>query len=108
MGVVTEQLVASLLQVDKVLIGKTIINNGREGAADSYADIWGKFVWFGYVPPSPGLMTPAAGYSFVWKDRQVNRYREDQQHQDVVEVTENWDTVVTSADSGYLLTSVVD
>ena len=107
MGVVTQQLVASLFQVDKVLVGTAIINNAAEQATDSFADVWGKFAWFGWVPPSAGLMIPAAGYVFAWKQRQVNRYREEQEHQDLFECLMNYDKKVTSADSGYLLTSVV-
>lgn len=107
-GVVTEDLVANLFQVKKLLIGTAIINNSLEGATDSYGDIWGKYAWFGWVPPTPGLMIPAAGYTFQWKPRQVNRYREQEEHQDVIECLMSWDNKVTSKDSGYLLTSVVN
>ncbi len=106
-GIVTADLVAQLFQIDKLLVGTAVINSALEGATDSFGDIWGNYAWFGYVPAAPGLMTAAAGYVFQWKARQVNRYREQQEHSDVIECLENWDAKVTSADSGYLLTSVV-
>lgn len=107
LGIVTEDLAAKLFQVNKLLIGTAIINNAQEGAADDFADIWGASVFLGWTSPSPSLMSPSAGYVFTWKPRQVNRYREEQEHQDIVEALENWDAAVTSKDSGYLLTSVV-
>ena len=103
----TEALAKELFEVEKLLIGTPIINSGKEGATASYTDIWGDYVWLGFVPSAPGLMTPAAGYIFAWKNRQTNRYREEQEHQDVVECLENWDSVVTSSDSGYLLSDLV-
>lgn len=106
-GVLTVEIVKELLEVQNLYIGDPIINSGKEGATASYADIWGKYCWFGWVPPNPSLDVPAAGYVITWKKRQINRYREDQEHQDVVECLENWDSKVTCADAGYLLTSVV-
>lgn len=106
LGVVTQALVAQLFEVETLLVGTSIINTAQEGAPNSFSDVWGNFAWFGYVPPAAGLMTPAAGYIFAWKERQVNRYREDQEHADVIEALFNWDSKVTSADSGYLLTNV--
>ncbi len=105
---INTQMLAQFFQIDKVLVGTAIYESAQEGATSSVADIWGKFAWFGYVPPSPGLMVPAAGYILSWKDRQVNQYREDQEHQNVVEALMNYDVVTTSADSGYLLKAVVD
>ena len=32
-------------------------------------------------------------------------YREDQEHADVIEALENWDTVVTASDAAYLVKS---
>lgn len=107
LGVVTTDLVAQLFEIEKLIIGTAVIDSSLEGATSSFGDIWGNYAWFGLVPPNPGLMTPAAGYQFVWKPRQINRYREMEEHCDVIECLENWDSKVTSADSGYLLTSVV-
>jgi len=107
LGILTPALIASLFDIDKIIIGTAVINNALEGATDSFGDIWGNYAFFGYVPTTPGLMIPAAGYIFQWKARQVNRYREMEEHQDVIECLQNWDSKVTSADSGYLVTSVV-
>ena len=106
-GIVTEDLLAALFGLDKLLVGTAIYNTAAEEATASLSFIWGKHFWFGYVPPSPGLMIPAAGYCFVWKDRVVERFREDQEHQDIFSCSQSWKVVLTAKDAGYKLKSVV-
>lgn len=96
-----------VFEIDRMYVGTAIYDSAKEGTPSSLTDVWGNSVLFAWVPPTPGLMTPAAGYVFAWKQRQVNRYRELQEKQDVIESLMNWATVVTSADSGYLLQNVV-
>jgi len=52
-------------------------------------------------------MTPAAGYVLEWGNRTVRRYREDQEHQDVVEAMHYTDEVITASDSGAVLYNCV-
>lgn len=65
-AVVTKQLVAQLFEVEEILVTKAIENTAAEGASNSHAYIGGKHALLAYRPSSPGLMTPAAGYSFNW------------------------------------------
>ena len=106
-GIVTEALLASLFGLDKLLVGTAIYNSAAEEVTAVLAYIWGKDFWLGYVPPSPGLMIPAAGYVFEWQARQVERFREDQEKQDIFTASMNWDVELTAADAGYKLVSVV-
>jgi len=55
------------------------------------------------VTGSPSLMEPSAGYIFTYQQRRTERFREDQEHQDVVTVYESYDIRATAADSGYLI-----
>ena len=80
--------------------------HAKEGAAAAQTFIAGTHMFIGYVSPTPALDAPSAGYTFVWKNREVNRYREDQEHAEVVEARASWDNKVTAADAGYLLKSV--
>jgi len=48
-------------------------------------------------------MTPSAGYIFTWKNREVSSYIEDQEHQKVIEVIENFDEKIVAADAAYLI-----
>lgn len=51
--------------IKKVLIGRRRVNTANPGAAaPTYSRAWGKHCAFIYVPDSPGLDTPAFGYTF--------------------------------------------
>jgi hypothetical protein len=70
-GVITEELVAALLGVDKVLIPKAIINSGPETeegltANDIFDFVFGKHALLAYAAPSMGLNTVSAGATFSW------------------------------------------
>jgi hypothetical protein len=110
-GVVTPMLLASLFGLEEVLIGDAIYSNAPEKADGS--DFNGVEIWetnpgkgsafLAYRPPSPGLRTPATGYFFPWRTRQVRRYRDEEKfHQDIVEAYENYDVKFTGNDMGYL------
>jgi hypothetical protein len=69
--------------------------------------IWGDQVWVGYVPSSPALSTPAAGYTFEWGKRTVSRFRLDPEHADLIEAQHSVDVRVSCSDSGGVLYNVV-
>lgn len=86
--------------VDKVLVGTAIYDQAQEGQTASPAYIWGDDLWVGYVPSRAALMEPAAGYVLRWGNFEVNRFREDQERQDVVEAAHYTDEVVTASNAG--------
>ena len=65
-GLVTDQLLAALLGVDKVVVATAIINSAAEGAADSFAYIYGKSALLAYANPNASVNQPSAGYIFSW------------------------------------------
>ena len=97
--------VAELFGLERILVSRSLIDTGNEGAAESLGFIGGNHLALLYVPSSAALDEPASGYTFVWKGREVNKYREDQEHADVVEALMSWDTKITASDAGYLLKS---
>lgn len=98
-GIVTTDLVAALLDLDRVMVAAAVQNSGLEGAADSFDFIAGRSALLCYVPPSPGLKVPAAGYRFSWTGAagapaggvgaRVKRYRDEPLESDMVEA-ETW------------------
>jgi hypothetical protein len=67
-GVLTEDLVASLLGVERLLIGRALVTTTPEGTAESSVT-YSRLGQVGAVPvraPSAGLRQPAAGYTFTW------------------------------------------
>jgi hypothetical protein len=98
---------AQLVGLEKLLISRAIKDSANEGATESVDFIGGNHLALIYVTRTAALDSPTAGYMFQWKTREVNRYREDQEHADVVEALMSWDSVVTASDAGYLIKSAV-
>lgn len=70
-GIITNDLLAAMLDVDAYLPLVASQNTAQEsaiaGTAGTYSFIsGGKNGLLTYTPSSPGLMIPAAGYSFAW------------------------------------------
>lgn len=118
-AVLTRELLAALLDLEEVLIGEAIVSTAKEtkaGTEFTASNVWevnaGKGMGFLYYsPPAPGLKIPSAGYQArVWYTegeeqgmaRRTTMWREPAEHQDVYEVAEETDIVVTGADLGYL------
>lgn len=64
--VVTEQLIARLFEVDNVHVMRSVFNAAKEGQPKDVKYNFAKDVWMGHVAPTPGLLTPSAGYTFAW------------------------------------------
>lgn len=109
------ELLAALLELDEVLVGKAIKSTAEETkAGDDFtaANIWevnaakGMGFLF-YRPKRLGLKVPTAGVQvrIAYENggpRRVSTWREKAEHQDVYEVAEETDIVQVSADCGYL------
>lgn len=65
-GIVTTDLLATLFEVDKVLVAWAVVNSAARGAADSVDFIMGKHALLCYANPTPALRKPSAGYIFAW------------------------------------------
>jgi len=66
LGVGSVELLATLFDVAQVLIGKTVYATNAEGGTAAYSFAFSDNMFLGYAPPSPGLLTPTAGYTFEW------------------------------------------
>lgn len=110
-----EGILGRLFGVDRVLVTRGIKNSGAEGAADSFAQIHGKNAALYYVAPSPGLLTPSAGYQFAWRGVSdgmgqnigISRFRMPELRADRIEAQMAWDYKVVSTDLGYFFSACV-
>jgi hypothetical protein len=64
------QTLAQLFELDRILVMRAIQNTAAEGNTNAHSFIGGKNALLTYVPPTPGLMTPSAGYTFTWSGYQ--------------------------------------
>jgi len=122
-GVVTEDLIASLLGVDRILVSyatKTAVERGLDAqtqdAAATYSFIAdSKSALLVHTPSSPGLMTPAAGYTFTWSGYlggnaqgvRVKRFRMEHIASDRIEAEATYDMRVIGSDLGVFMSAVV-
>lgn len=114
-AVVMRQNLAALFELDEVLVMDGIENTAAEGAAGSYSFIGGKHALLVYAPPSPNLMQPSAGYTFVWAGllgagamgNRIKRFRMEHLASDRIEIETAYDQKLVSADLGYFFENAV-
>lgn len=112
---VTEDILARFFGVDRILVARAIKNNGKEGASNSFASIYGKNAALYYVAPTPGLLTPSAGYTFAWRGVSdgmganigITRFRMPELRADRIEAQMAWDNKVIASDLGYFFSACV-
>lgn len=64
---ITAEMLASMFDVDQVLVSRAVENTGEEGAADDIDFVMGKHALLTYVAPSAGTLQPSGGYTFLWR-----------------------------------------
>ena len=115
-GSVSEQQIASLVRLDKVLVADSINTTSKEGnATQTYTPIFGKHALVLHVPTNPGLFTPSAGYTFIWRPLVgggaapwfFRRIRDDKLRKDIFEVQTYYDQKQIDARMGEFAASVI-
>jgi hypothetical protein len=120
-GIVTEDLIATLFDVDELYVSYATVSEGPEindadaqDAAASYDFIGDSTgVLFAYSPSNPALNTPAAGYTFVWTGYQntegvrIKRFRMEHINSDRVEAEQTYSQQVVCPDMGLFLNTAV-
>lgn len=111
-GVLTQELIASMLGLDKVLVASAVYNPGPESVATPKPDntryiMDENSALLVYSAPNPGLMVPSAGYNFRWTGlpgsaggMRVKRMRRELEECDRIEAQENWAQKVVAPDLG--------
>ena len=113
-NVPTADQMGKVLDIDNIFIIRAIYESAVEGATSSLAAIWDDDAVLLYVPNAPSLMTPAAGYMFVWKPlvgggpQYIRRYRSEAKSTDYIEIRSYFDVKITSADAGVIWADCVD
>lgn len=112
---VSTELFASLIEVDRVLIGRGIYTATPEGTAEAsvaYTRIWGKNVLFTYVAPSTTLFTPTGGLTITWARvpnsiQYMKQFRDEERETDILECNSYYTHQIISARSGVFLATAV-
>lgn len=122
-GVVTEDLIATLFDIDELYVSYATVATGpvtydadEQDALATYDFIGpGTAVLFAYAPRSASVMTPSAGYTFVWSGYlggnaegiRIKRFRMEPIASDRIEAEQTYDMKVVCADMGLFVQDAV-
>lgn len=114
-GVVTEEIIAELFEIDRYIVAKATNNTALEGQAASMNFIFGNFALLCYSNPTPMIMSPSAGYTFSWIDylgatqhgSRMSKFRMDNLKSDRVEIEMAFDMKQVGADLGAFFTGLL-
>lgn len=112
---VTTQMVASLFELDDLIVADALEETALEGQATSVpAYMWGKKALLLYRQPSPQIEEVSAGYTLCWQDVGANamgwrmkQYREEGVESDIFEIQSQFVQKQTAADAGAYIASAV-
>jgi hypothetical protein len=117
-GIMTPDIIASVLGIESVIIPSSGQNTANMGQAVSLGYVWGKDVILAYVPPRPGLRIPSFGYEYTWnyaagQQQVVDRWRENPRKSDLIRMQRRYDLKLPAQDAnaktiaGYLIKAAV-
>lgn len=113
-GVLSEEMLASLLDVERVVVARSMKNSAARGQTASVEPVWGNQAYMLYVPPRPALKQVAAAYTFVWtgatgsvKGSLVERWREPRRKADMIRVQKYYDQKLVAPTAAYRIGNVI-
>jgi hypothetical protein len=112
---ITEDMLARMFDIERVLVSKSVKATNAEGATGAYSFTTGKTALLCHVAPSPGLLTPSAGYTFAWTGVSdgmgatigTSSFRLESLRATRVESQIAFDNKVVAADLGYFWNTIV-
>ena len=112
---ITEDMLARMFDIDRVLVSKSIKETNKEGATGAYSFTTGKTALLAHVAPNPGILTPSAGYTFSWTGVSqgmgltigTSSFRLESLRATRVEAELAFDNKVVASDLGYFWNTIV-
>lgn len=112
---IDQAMLARYFDIDQILISSAVYETTTEGnATPTPAFIAGKNALLCYLPPSPSLMTPSAGYTFTWRGFtgaingiRTKRFRQENLASDRIEGEMAYAMKRVAADCGYFFSACV-
>ena len=100
---------ATVLEIEEVLVSEAVVNTGPEGGTEATSFIMGDDdAVLLYVAPAPTIEAPSAGYTFAWTGlfgagaagNRIRRFRMESLSSDRVECEMAWDQKVVAPELG--------
>jgi hypothetical protein len=113
-GIVTEDLLAQLAGVARVVVGRAYKNTAARGQAPVMVPVWGRHAYFLHVAARPGLKQISGVYTFVWTGASggtdgtvVERWREPRRKADMIRVQKYYDHKIVAPAAIYRVSDAV-
>jgi hypothetical protein len=112
-AIMTEDLIAKAVGLDKLLIGKAVYMTSDEGATDALGYVFGKHALISYVAPQVGLMTPTAAAIFSFTgmtggfDPAIERVPDRRTHADYFQAYSCYDDKIVSTELGGFFNGII-
>lgn len=114
-AIVSEDLLAALFGVEKLLVASAVLNSAQEGKPGSFAYLTQNVALLVYANPAPSILQPSGGYIFSWQGlfgagAQGNRimtFRMEHLKADRIEGEMAFDMHLVGSDLGCLLINVL-
>ncbi len=114
-GIITEELLRAVFQVDRVVVTWTIENTAPRGAPDAFNFMNSKSALLVYAPANAGIQVPSGGYLFTWAGflgaaafgTRIRRFRMEPIQSERVEGEMAFDMKVVAADVGVFYSGAV-
>ncbi len=117
-GIADDDILATLFEVDNVVVARAVYNAAVEGATDDFEFIADeKAMLLAYIEPNPGLDSPTAIATFAWTGLipgstnqlggVMERGRDDRAHSDYFQGRMAWDQAQVAADLAVFFNDVI-
>jgi hypothetical protein len=104
---ISEDMLARIFGVERVLVAGAVRNSADEGATDSMGYIAGKHAWLLYVNPRMGLRSVGFGFQPYFEQKQVMKWDDQVRQSRAVQVLENYGQELVSANCAYFINAAV-
>lgn len=114
-GIITPDILASLFEVEKVLVARGTYNAAAKGATTAMTRMASGQVLLAYAAERPSTENPSAGYIFAWKGRygnsklgsRIKKFRMENLNSDRIEAELSVDSKLVASDLAVYAGAVV-
>jgi len=108
-GMVTNQELTKVLDVDEVLVSDLLGNTAKDGQADVIAPIWGNHITFAVAPKSAAKNQISLGYRLQKNQpRRVSRFSlDDPTGAEQINIDDNYDQLISNAKAAFLIKDAI-
>ena len=106
---ITPQMLASIFDLDQVLIAGGDKDSATEGQSTTISSVWGTYAMVAKIATTADIREPCVARTFHWGENgsqiggAIKQYREEAIHSDIYEVSHEVDEVVMYTECAHLL-----